>query len=430
MDSDCLSISESSSDQVHLDEGAHGSHFFRRALHRLWEEFKQSYLPNWEMHCTQASPGNHNSGNGSSGHASSSQTGNTSSATGSAPPNRRGKRTVRAGDGGDDGEDDRSTLRSAKRLKSESARIRLFACPYWKLDAGKHRECYRYRLQRIRDVKQHLSRKHTPEHYCECCLVIFPDAGSHEEHVTHRNGVWCTRDSTAELDGISHSKSRELSKKSNPRASEAEQWFQIWDTLLPTAVRPRSPYMDSEMSEDVCAFHEFFERRGPDILAEEMQSDLAWSSVHVTPQERNRYLRRLLTGGLHRIWDAWTQVRHTALTPGATDRAAGSIVSQDASLVQYPSRIGTTAHSIDSGIAVSQAGPSGFHVPSGPQPISTVGPAIIPHDEQQGPILDSGTSGEFEAGENSFNWSLGSILDQEDFGIFGIDPRDYNSGFQ
>jgi hypothetical protein len=53
-----------------------------------------------------------------------------------------------------------------------------------KLDPLKHRSCCVKQLSRIRDVKQHLSRRHTPDRYCQRCLETnFADEQSLDRHV-------------------------------------------------------------------------------------------------------------------------------------------------------------------------------------------------------------------------------------------------------
>jgi hypothetical protein len=77
----------------------------------------------------------------------------------------------------DNADEDESRRRQTKSLRPDDAALssKLLACPFWKLDPGKHRECFRMKLDRISRVKQHLNRKHAPDFYCEFCLLVSLD---------------------------------------------------------------------------------------------------------------------------------------------------------------------------------------------------------------------------------------------------------------
>ncbi|KAM5360289.1 hypothetical protein ACJZ2D_013848 [Fusarium nematophilum] len=188
----------------------------------------------------------------------------------------------------------------SKKIKQskDNAPQRQLACPYWKLDPDKHRGCFPKKLVRIRDVKQHLSRKHTPEFYCECCFKIFKDEDSHQAHVTHASGDVCIRDPSASLDGISHQRHRQLSKKSNPKLSEEQQWFVIWDVLFPGAQRPRSAYLDHALSEQICQFQEYCHKHGPAMLDGVLEPE-------VPDTEMRANLLRIIEAGMNSLFDDW-----------------------------------------------------------------------------------------------------------------------------
>lgn len=141
---------------------------------------------------------------------------------------KRRRHAEKNNENSDDEESPNSPSKRRKQNKGEG-QIRYLACPFARNDPRKHGACFSNRLSRIRDVKQHLVRKHTPGFYCSRCLVIFTDQSSHELHTGNAAGLFCKPSSR--LDGISQSQRSQLSRKSNPKLSEEEQWLSIWDEV-------------------------------------------------------------------------------------------------------------------------------------------------------------------------------------------------------
>ena len=189
-------------------------------------------------------------------------------------------------------------------------------------------------LSRVRDVKQHLSRKHSPKLYCDRCKTIFPDEQSCEEHVAQEDGRSCTPYS--QLDGILHQQQSQLSRKSNPKLSEEEQWFAIWDILFPDRPRPTSAYRDADISEELCSFREYCRSHGTALLDNEVQNMIntgTWSGpAIVSDEERRGLLRWALDGGLDLVLgtlrsqaeDAAAQSNNEVLPPTEYATPAGS----------------------------------------------------------------------------------------------------------
>lgn len=215
----------------------------------------------------------------------------------SRPSSKKHNRSEDSEEGDEDG------LDRGKRKKADVGTSalppRFLACPYWKRDPRQSQDCCKLRLRRIRDVKQHLHRRHTPEFYCERCFAIFLTHDSHQHHIM---SVLCTRLDDSQLDGISHAQRRALSKKSNPGVGEEAQWYTIWAILFPSYEKPSSAYIDSGLSADLCLFREHWQRMGPEILLETLRSH-RWPELSAEEQEVQG--RRILTEGLDRIYEGW-----------------------------------------------------------------------------------------------------------------------------
>jgi hypothetical protein len=180
---------------------------------------------------------------------------------------------------------------------------RTLACPYLKLDPITHRECCKYQISRIRDVKQHLHRQHTPEFYCQRCFKTdFLDQQSLQSHV---NLGTCPIEDPAILEGISNQQQKQLSRKSNPSLSEEDQWFAIWTILFPGVQRPLSAYMDTGVSEDMRLFREYCLTRGPAALGEQVESNPAWSGADATAEQRQVHLNRVIVQGINSLFEGY-----------------------------------------------------------------------------------------------------------------------------
>lgn len=99
---------------------------------------------------------------------------------------------------------------------------RMLACPYRKLDPHRHRDCLKYTLHRIKDVKQHIDRRHSCEIGQNPCL-----------------------------EGVTDEQRRKLNKTSSRNKSLELQWFNMWDILFPGKKRPRSAFSGNYIEEVV-----------------------------------------------------------------------------------------------------------------------------------------------------------------------------------
>ena len=135
--------------------------------------------------------------------APQTQTQSSSTAKSSTVPSSGHKRPLRAADNADqnDEDDDDSLSRPRKRTRGLAPGRKFFACPFWKKHPRAYRDCFSYKLSRIKDVKQHLARQHTPL-YCERCLRVFPDRYSKSIHL--ESDEPCTRGLYGDLDGINN----------------------------------------------------------------------------------------------------------------------------------------------------------------------------------------------------------------------------------
>lgn len=226
----------------------------------------------------------------------------------STVPDRSRKRTSNQSTSSRRGGAKRPKVSSDQVLQQKKEEKRLLACPFWKKDPIRHRNCFRG-VKRIRDVKQHLRRSHTQPVFCRRCGVEFGDEeAALSEHL--RAPELCDMKDFQDPDGITTLHQNALKRHSDRSADEAAQWYVIWDYLFPSgpdgestsSTRPRSPYVDQQLSEDMSSFREFSYREGWRLLSvDPCLSDVA---LHIDED--------LLQRCLERIYENWLARRNAA----------------------------------------------------------------------------------------------------------------------
>ncbi|KAK7956548.1 uncharacterized protein PG986_005770 [Apiospora aurea] len=247
-------------------------------------------------------------------HGQSSDLVLSTSPTRNSPNKRKRRDEGKSDDEGDDAHD----RRGPKHPGPNSCDIfrEPLACPFWKHDARRHRDCFKLRLNSIARVKQHLSRSHYSETHCERCRLVFASDSLRENHLRHEQCQWRCPDA---LVGISHQQRNDLSKKSKPHHSESERWFAIWAIGFPGQPAPSSPYMDPDLSQDMAEFRMYAQTHGARIVEEE----LGRHRLFVESQGSEWFqtlLRTALSRGQDMAFDAWLVARASP----ASSQAQGS----------------------------------------------------------------------------------------------------------
>ncbi|KAL4728713.1 hypothetical protein ACLX1H_003112 [Fusarium chlamydosporum] len=147
----------------------------------------------------------------------------------------------------DDGNDHRVSARSKRPKKNEQSNLRL-ACPFYKFDPVRYRRCHSHVLKRNSYVKQHLFRTHMQPIHCDICLSTWPNDEKLREH---RRAQQCEKREYIAPDGITPEQERKLrSRLGSQNKSESDQWFELYAILFPYSQKPKSAYLDGELSED------------------------------------------------------------------------------------------------------------------------------------------------------------------------------------
>jgi len=180
---------------------------------------------------------------------------------------RGGRKRQRASAEPGDNSDDLRSPSWAPQSNTE-AKKRPFACPFYKLSPDRHSDCRRYELARVKDVKQHLFRKHKKIH-CGRCYLSFDTLESREVHI--RNIQPCELSDNRQF-YISDQQWDKLSDQYVSRGKRVEnQWLDIWNILFPTLQPPHSVFLEGHMQEAVLRLRTLWNRKGKQIVDEEAE---------------------------------------------------------------------------------------------------------------------------------------------------------------
>ncbi|KAI0380496.1 hypothetical protein F5Y04DRAFT_99570 [Hypomontagnella monticulosa] len=249
--------------------------------------------------------------------------------------NDRPRKRGRLSDGASTMTGEKQSLRSITKRRAQDRRLWL-ACPYAKKDPVRYRDCYRYFLARVRDVKQHLARCHRKPIYCPICNDTFEDEDEKDIHIRKRN---CTPRPSIVIEGISEKQKRELSNRVSSKMPEEQQWFAVFDTLFSPHPRPRTPYRDRELSDDLCVFQDFMAVRGPALLADFLEAKGVMTS-NLSQEERDlaTFKKEVLGEGLQLIIDQWTSDSATAIDPTSNPHSLRSSPTVDSGIAMHTNR--------------------------------------------------------------------------------------------
>lgn len=144
-----------------------------------------------------------------------------------------------------------------------------WACPFFREDPIRHMECITLTLNRIQDVKQHLTRRHTAELYCSRCFEEFQLHQDWEEH-TQR---WDCPKRPCPPHRVTPQAQDRLKVRVDRTLSASEQWYDIWRILFGDKKLPHSPRQGSVIGEVISIIRDCWNEESGQILAELVRSE-------------------------------------------------------------------------------------------------------------------------------------------------------------
>ncbi|KAH8668415.1 hypothetical protein BX600DRAFT_548767 [Xylariales sp. PMI_506] len=223
------------------------------------------------------------------------------------------------------------------------------ACPFYKKDPLRYRTCHGKVISTIAHLKQHLKRNHQLPVYCPICKAAFDNETVRDQHSESQS---CELRTDVVHDGVTAHQRRLLARRASTALDEAGQWFEVFDILFPGfQPRPRSPYINAELSAEMERFQDFLPLRGPTIIVETMRSrGLRVSGGEGSSEEEDvaTFMQIVLPDALQIIADRWNE---------------SQLVDPSESHVSYPS-----SNSLSSGPTISQSDTQGGATNAQPTP--------------------------------------------------------------
>ncbi|KAK0705958.1 hypothetical protein B0T26DRAFT_788181 [Lasiosphaeria miniovina] len=175
--------------------------------------------------------------------------------------------------GEEEGSDD-SDCSMSKRIKdrpsdrSDDATPR-FACPFYRSDPDAHKDCGNFNLSRIRDLKQHLQRRHyTPPCQCPICFKKFSSDQQRDDHI--RSQLCQLQKPTAaekKPKVVSEKAQALLRRKVDRTLSPEDQWYAVYHIIFgEDAPRPARPFLGDVVEETMGMLRDFFTAQGSEII--------------------------------------------------------------------------------------------------------------------------------------------------------------------
>lgn len=164
--------------------------------------------------------------------------------------------------------DDEDDASYQEKLYTDSCDdINLFACPFYRRFPIRHKDCMNRKLTRIRDVKQHIMRRHIQAaFYCPTCYESYPSSRLRDKHIQSR---CCEARPPPILDNLDSS-SKEVqdlvSYRANNSSTQEEKWHEIWRLLFREDSGGKNAFLGTLTEETIGIIREFWEQKSYQIL--------------------------------------------------------------------------------------------------------------------------------------------------------------------
>ncbi|KAK1690966.1 hypothetical protein BDP55DRAFT_724541 [Colletotrichum godetiae] len=185
----------------------------------------------------------------------------------------------------DEFEKKKSRLQGSKADKNDNDLS--LACRFYKADKRTHNRCFLLQLNKIRDVKQHLYRKHIQPHYCSRCGREFDTQVEERCHTRQQD---CSKRANQPPDGITHDQQKELKERVDRKLAVDQHWFAVWDIVFPGKRRPYPPFVYSPTRDVPTTMRSYWQETTEETLADR------FSRVPGVDSER-------IIGGLNTLMD-------------------------------------------------------------------------------------------------------------------------------
>lgn len=182
---------------------------------------------------------------------------------------------------------------------------RTLACPFYTNHPAQYFKCASYKLSRIKDVKQHLTRIHKEPIHCSRCCTIFDDESTRDNHV--RGPDSCEVQPKIDFGCITRSQTNMLRKYARKTQTIPQQWFDIYGILFPGQPLPNSPYASDPWFEGARNYETYLEREGFQRLTEFLarKGYFIQRSSQVLPTFGDGNVEKICRDAFQILFDRW-----------------------------------------------------------------------------------------------------------------------------
>ncbi|KAK3319775.1 hypothetical protein B0T19DRAFT_271593 [Cercophora scortea] len=152
----------------------------------------------------------------------------------------------------------------------------LLACPFFRSNPLLYHDCQHLKLRRIKDVKQHIGRRHQDDRYqCSCSRDI--PAGKGRRRCSYYDGP------DGAVTTLSDEQRKRLSDHYTSRNKSIEsQWYQIWRIIFPCMKPPRAIYMGVDRRQQVDSLRSFWLQKRSELVSSAVDKLLPGSPCMLT----------------------------------------------------------------------------------------------------------------------------------------------------
>ncbi|KAI0197717.1 hypothetical protein F4808DRAFT_463423 [Astrocystis sublimbata] len=215
--------------------------------------------------------------------ASSKQTATSLTQACTSSPTKRKRQHLSQNSGnGEDEDEDEDGEGPPQRKRVEQLRDEgLLACPFAKWKPLSYQCCYKYIMKDIRRVKQHLRRSHKRPLHCPTCWETFKSEKAFYTQIGSRE---CLPRPATVMEGVTSDQQEHLDRKVDRKLSRSEQWYSVFAILFPDSPRPRSAYLESDLSAELLDFQKFMATDGLRIVEQTVHEQIPPSLIPQTEE--------------------------------------------------------------------------------------------------------------------------------------------------
>ncbi|KAI5459622.1 hypothetical protein BGZ63DRAFT_405585 [Mariannaea sp. PMI_226] len=141
-----------------------------------------------------------------------------------------------------------------------------FACPFYRKDPVNNMDCVARKLRRIKDVKQHIQRRHFMYQYCPRCFTVPNRQSLCEHHIREGNSKVKPPPTNSHILAGSEEALALSSYRVDRKEPPQHQWLRIWNIIFNSTSKLPNPYLGTVSEETIGMFRDYYTREAHSIV--------------------------------------------------------------------------------------------------------------------------------------------------------------------